>query len=200
MVVSRFLASLLIVFLLPIFAAISLVILIKMGRPIFFMQTRLGRNKKPFNIIKFRTMEIEKTSGAEFQSATLVASRITRFGQILRMTGFDELPQLINISRGDMSFVGPRPLPLGYDEVMSQAELRRFFVKPGITGLAQISGGNSLSWDRKLQLDIVYIESKSLWGDFRIVCRTFFYLVTSYLKSSHSRYSVPEDLREERKN
>ena len=132
----------LIVFLVPIFIFVSLLILSDMGRPVLFTQIRSGKNKNAFKIFKFRTMRHPSVG-------TTDESRITRLGDILRKWSIDELPQLINVVKGDMSLIGPRPLLPEYDEHYSNEQNKRFLVKPGVTGLAQVLGRNDLTWDEK---------------------------------------------------
>lgn len=158
---------LLIVFLSPIFIAISMVIYINMGPPILFFQTRTGKNKKRFRIYKFRTMMLGDVGDSD-------ADRITKLGNSLRRWSLDELPQLFNVLTGDMSLVGPRPLLPEYDAHYSNKQNKRFLVKPGITGLAQVSGRNDLQWDQKFSLDIEYVDNMSLLTDIAILIRTVY--------------------------
>jgi lipopolysaccharide/colanic/teichoic acid biosynthesis glycosyltransferase len=150
------------VLLLPMFVFMP-VQLFLLGRPIFFLQPRLGRNGAKFNIIKFRSMRAGSTSDA---------SRLTGWGQLLRSTSIDELPELWNVLRGQMSLVGPRPLPLHYLPRYSTTQARRHEIRPGITGWAQINGRNEISWQRQFELDLWYLENQSLMLDFRILLRT----------------------------
>jgi len=148
---------------------IALLILISMGRPVLFRQSRPGLNEVPFVMLKFRTM----VNSAGTHDALLSDSqRITRLGAFLRATSLDELPELLNVIRGDMSLVGPRPLLLRYLPFYTEKERRRHAVRPGITGLAQISGRNSVPWDERLALDVSYVERASLLLDLRILGMT----------------------------
>ena len=140
--------------------ALQLVIL---GRPIFFRQQRAGRNGQPLSILKFRTMRTGKGSDAE---------RLIPWGKFLRSTSLDELPELWNVLRGEMSLVGPRPLPTIYLERYSPEQTRRHDVRPGITGWAQVNGRNGLTWKRQFELDLWYVENQSLWLDLKILVLT----------------------------
>lgn len=137
--------------------------LLLLGRPIFFLQPRLGRHGAKFNIIKFRSMRTGSTSDA---------TRLTGWGQLLRSTSIDELPELWNVLRGHMSLVGPRPLPLHYLPRYSTSQARRHQIRPGMTGWAQINGRNEISWQRQFELDLWYLENQSLMLDFKILLRT----------------------------
>jgi lipopolysaccharide/colanic/teichoic acid biosynthesis glycosyltransferase len=173
------------VLLAPIIAAAGLLICLTMGRPIVFRQQRIGRGEKTFTFLKFRTM-----SFATDASGVLLpgAKRLTRIGRILRTTSLDELPQLWNILRGDMSFIGPRPLLVDYLPYYRARERRRHDVRPGLTGLAQISGRNDLDWDTRLELDVQYVERHSFATDACIVLVT----VGKVLRASN--VSVPEHI------
>lgn len=139
------------------------------GPPVLFVQLRAGRGGRPFSIVKFRTM----TSAVGPDGGLLPDDqRLTRFGRFLRSSSLDELPELWNVVRGDMSLVGPRPLPVSYLPRYTEREARRHEVRPGITGLAQVSGRNSLSWEERLELDVRYVETRSLGLDLRILART----------------------------
>lgn len=139
-------------------------IVITMGRPVFFVHTRSGKHREPFEVIKFRTMITAPDLTDE--------QRITRFGLWLRKTSIDELPQLLNVIRGDMSLVGPRPLLPEYDEHYTPVQLSRFLVRPGITGLAQVKGRNSLSWSAKFEYDTFYVDRLSFYLDLKILLET----------------------------
>jgi lipopolysaccharide/colanic/teichoic acid biosynthesis glycosyltransferase len=161
-------AGLLFVLTLPIQAATALAIRIRLGSPVLFRQTRPGLGAKPFEIVKFRTMldvdpELDRVDDA---------SRMTRLGQWLRATSLDELPTLYNIIRGDMSLVGPRPLLVRYVERYSPEQARRHEVRPGLTGLAQVSGRNALSWQNKFHLDVEYVDHHTFMDDLKIMRRT----------------------------
>jgi lipopolysaccharide/colanic/teichoic acid biosynthesis glycosyltransferase len=154
----------------PVLAVVSILILAFMGRPVLFRQTRPGYNGKPFELLKFRTMR--EACNAD---GTLLpdAERLTMLGRFLRRTSIDEFPQLWNVARGHMSLVGPRPLLLEYLELYTPEQWHRHDVKPGITGLAQISGRNAISWQERLELDIWYAQNWSLMLDVRILVGTF---------------------------
>lgn len=140
-----------------------------LGFPVLFTQRRPGLQRKPFHMYKFRTMsEARDTSGRLLPDE----NRLTRLGRILRATSLDELPELWNVLRGDMSLVGPRPLLMEYLEHYSPEQARRHEVRPGITGWAQVNGRNTLSWEDKFRLDIWYVDNQSLWLDVRILVRT----------------------------
>lgn len=157
--------------LLPLILIISLFILFDIGRPIFFLQERTGKNGKVFKIIKFRTMNDNVDINGNVDNDK---SRISFTGKYLRKFSLDELPTLLNIINGDMSFVGPRPLLHEYytDNLYSDFQKERFNVKTGITGFAQINGRNKLTWEEKFNLDIWYVRNRSFWLDIKIVLKT----------------------------
>jgi Sugar transferases involved in lipopolysaccharide synthesis len=174
----------------PIQAVIALAIRIRMGKPVLFRQTRPGRHAKPFEIIKFRTM----LNVAPERILMDDAIRMTPLSRWLRATSLDELPTLWNVVRGDMSMVGPRPLLMNYLTRYSPEQARRHEVRPGLTGLAQISGRNALSWEDKFRLDVHYVDHHTLLGDLKIICGT----VVSVLKrdgiSADGDATMPEFL------
>jgi lipopolysaccharide/colanic/teichoic acid biosynthesis glycosyltransferase len=141
-----------------------------MGRPILFRQNRIGLNEKIFTIYKFRTMTNKRDKNGELLPDR---DRLDNFGKSLRATSLDELPQLFNVLKGDMSFVGPRPLLVEYLPLYNKEQRRRHSVLPGITGLAQINGRNAISWEDRFRYDIEYVDNKSLWLDLKILWRTF---------------------------
>ena len=148
---------------------IALLIKMKLGSPILFQQIRPGKNMVPFTMFKFRTM----SDDCDFLGRKMPdCQRMTSFGVFLRSTSLDELPELWNVLKGDMSLVGPRPLLLEYLPLYNKVQCRRHDVKPGITGLAQINGRNSLSWDKKFQYDIWYVKNNSLCLDMRVLLLT----------------------------
>ncbi len=153
----------------PIIFLSSLLIFIQMGNPILFSQLRPGKNKKVFKIYKFRTMINNPNMTDE--------ERITSFGYFLRKTSIDELPQLFNVLRGDMSLIGPRPLLIEYNELYSEQQNRRFYTKPGISGLAQVKGRNTLTWDDKFKLDVHYVDNISFLLDLKIFFLTIFVII-----------------------
>lgn len=141
----------------------------KLGSPVLFRQVRPGRNGQPFEMIKFRTMrDASDNAGNPLPDS----ERMTPFGSFLRATSLDELPELWNVLRGDMSLVGPRPLLMEYLPLYDQRQYRRHEVCPGITGWAQVNGRNSLSWEEKFELDVWYVENRSLWLDIKILFLT----------------------------
>ena len=151
----------------PLLLLISIAILVFDGFPIIFVQPRLGKNKKEFNIIKFRTMKIGDSKSSEEDEI-----RQTSLGKLLRKTSLDELPVLINVLKGEMSLVGPRPLLIKYSERFNSFQNRRHEVLPGITGLAQIKGRNQISWEEKFNYDVQYIDEHNFLLDIKILFRT----------------------------
>jgi undecaprenyl phosphate N,N'-diacetylbacillosamine 1-phosphate transferase len=154
----------------PIIVLTALVIAIKLGRPIFFSQNRPGLHGKIFTIYKFRTMSGERDSKGNLLSD---AQRLKGIGKIIRSLSLDELPQLWNVLRGEMSFIGPRPLLPEYLPLYTPQQARRHNVKPGITGWAQINGRNAISWEEKFRYDVEYVDNISFGFDFKIFYRTF---------------------------
>ncbi len=150
---------------LPILAVTALAVLIVDGRPVFFVHPRAGKNGVPFNLLKFRTMRPGDEPDAE---------RLTRLGRFLRASSLDELPELLHVFSGKMALVGPRPLPVRYLPRYSPTQARRHEVRPGITGWAQIHGRNLLDWDKKFELDVWYVDHRSIALDISILFRTFF--------------------------
>lgn len=149
--------------------ATALLIRIKLGAPVLFCQTRPGLNGKPFEMIKFRTM-LDATD----KNGNLLPDdqRMTPFGSFLRATSLDELPELWNVLKGDMSLVGPRPLLMEYLPLYSKEQYRRHEVRPGVTGWAQVNGRNAISWEDKFRLDVWYVDNQSLWLDVKILFLT----------------------------
>jgi len=168
-IVDRMVAAIALIVLLPLIAVIAIVVYVRMGRPVIFSQLRPGVKGSIFTFYKFRTMTNERDAEGNLLSDE---QRLTRFGQLLRQTSLDELPQLWNVLKGDMSFVGPRPLLVAYLDRYSAEQTRRHDVMPGITGLAQISGRNALSWEEKFRLDVWYVDHWSLWLDLKILLLT----------------------------
>ncbi len=146
-----------------------LLVRVKLGPPVFFTQTRPGLHGQPFQMIKFRTM-----TNARADNGTLLpdCERLTCFGCFLRSTSLDELPELLNVLKGEMSLVGPRPLLMDYLPLYSPEQSRRHEVKPGITGWAQVNGRNAISWEEKFQLDVWYVDHQSFWLDLKILFLT----------------------------
>jgi lipopolysaccharide/colanic/teichoic acid biosynthesis glycosyltransferase len=155
--------------LLPLMTILAFMIAIKMGRPVLFTQLRPGVNGHPFRIYKLRTMVDRRDGDGELLPD---AVRLGRFGRWLRSTSLDELPELWNVLRGDMSLVGPRPLLMAYLPLYNSRQARRHDVRPGLTGWAQINGRNSISWEEKFELDVWYVENQSFWLDMKILLLT----------------------------
>ncbi|XKE93910.1 sugar transferase [Metaplanococcus flavidus] len=166
-----FFSSLLLAVLSPLFAVIAVAVKAESKGPVFFTQKRGGKEGKHFLIYKFRTMY--KANVDIHKVLVENDPRITKVGNILRRTSLDELPQLINILKGDMSFIGPRPTVTGQTDNYNEYQMQRLEVKPGVTGWAQISGRNLLTWDEKIDLDIEYINKKNLKLDLYILLKTF---------------------------
>lgn len=162
-------ALLLLVLTMPILALVAVLVRVYLGKPIFFSQVRPGLGGCPFILRKFRTMTDAKDGEGRLLSDDV---RLTRFGLFLRRTSLDELPQLFNVLRGDISLVGPRPLLMEYLPLYNSEQARRHEVKPGITGWAQINGRNAISWEEKFMLDVWYVDNRSFWLDMKILWRT----------------------------
>ncbi len=156
--------------LLPVFIILAILIRCKLGAGIFFRQTRPGLMGEAFLMVKFRTMTNERNVDGSLLPDEI---RLTSFGKFLRSTSLDELPELWNVLKGDMSLVGPRPLLMEYLPLYSPEQVRRHEVRPGITGWAQVNGRNAISWDEKFALDIWYVEKHTFWLDIKIILLTF---------------------------
>lgn len=154
---------------LPIFLITGILVLIFLGKPAIFRQKRPGKKEKIFTMYKFRTMSNKKDKDGNLLPDEL---RLTKLGKFLRKTSLDEIPEFINILKGDMSFVGPRPLVPQYLPYYTSVERKRHSIKPGLTGLAQINGRNNLNWDERFKLDIEYVEKVSFLADMKIVLMT----------------------------
>lgn len=148
---------------------LMLLVRLKLGSPIFFRQQRPGLQGKPFYMVKFRTMTDERDANGELLPDSV---RLTSFGRFLRSTSLDELPELWNVLKGDMSLVGPRPLLMEYLPLYSPEQARRHEARPGVTGWAQVNGRNAISWDEKFALDTWYVDNQSLWLDIKILFLT----------------------------
>lgn len=158
------------IFLLPLMLLIYLLVRINLGSPAFFLQERVGKDNKIFKMIKFRTMKNSTDKNGNLLSDN---ERVTKFGSFLRSFSLDELPELINILKGDMSLVGPRALLVQYLGLYNDEQIRRHEVLPGLTGWAQINGRNSITWSEKFKLDVWYVDNWSLWLDIKIFFLTF---------------------------
>ncbi|HGF7274423.1 sugar transferase [Enterococcus faecium] len=153
----------------PIILIVGILVRIKLGSPIIFKQERPGKSEKIFSMYKFRTMTDERDHNGEYLPDEI---RLTKFGKMLRATSLDELPELWNILKGDMSIVGPRPLLVEYLPLYSEKQRKRHNVRPGLTGLAQVNGRNAISWEEKFDLDVYYVDKISFFNDFIIIIQT----------------------------
>jgi lipopolysaccharide/colanic/teichoic acid biosynthesis glycosyltransferase len=172
----------------PVQAVVAAAVRVSMGRPILFRQTRVGLAERRFELIKFRTM----LPADEARGRVGDAERLTRLGRFLRSTSLDELPTLWNVVRGDMSLVGPRPLLEQYLPRYTREQARRHEVRPGLTGLAQVSGRNAISWDEKFRLDVAYVDNQSFWEDLKILARSVATVVRREGISASGDTSMPE--------
>ncbi|WP_180059642.1 MULTISPECIES: sugar transferase [unclassified Acinetobacter] len=162
-------ASSALVLLSPVYALVAYKVKKNLGSPVLFRQVRPGLHGKPFEMVKFRTMK----DALDAQGNPLPDSeRLTSFGKMLRATSLDEMPELWNVIKGDMSIVGPRPLLMEYLPLYNREQAKRHHVRPGITGHAQVNGRNAISWEKKFELDTWYVENQSLWLDFKIMLKT----------------------------
>lgn len=172
----------------PLQAAIGIAIVVKLGRPVLFRQPRPGKDGQSFELVKFRTMKLPNPQSGLISDQ----ERMTALGRKLRSTSLDELPTLWNVLRGDMSLVGPRPLLMSYLDRYTSFQARRHEVRPGVTGLAQVSGRNGLNWDERFRLDVKYVDHRSLILDLRILFKT----VTAVLRrdgiSADGHVTMPE--------
>jgi len=180
----------------PVLLVLFLLIWIKLGWPVFFTQERPGRNGRPFKMIKFRTMTNARDSSGDLLPDQL---RITGLGRFIRKASLDELPELFNVLKGDMSVVGPRPLLMKYLPYYSEREKLRHQVRPGITGLAQVNGRNLLGWDERLEMDVQYVETRSFWLDIKIIFLTVVNVIKQQDVLAVSSETVPDfdDFRKE---
>jgi len=163
------LSLLVVIVLSPILAVAVFLVRIVLGSPVLFSQMRPGLNERPFNMLKFRTMSDARDANGRLLSD---AERLTKLGRFLRTTSIDELPELFNVLKGDMSLVGPRPLLMQYLERYTPEQARRHEVRPGITGWAQVNGRNAITWEEKFKLDVWYVDNRSLWLDIKIIFMT----------------------------
>ena len=162
-------ASIALILLSPLYALVAYKVRKNLGSPVLFRQVRPGLHGKPFEMIKFRTM---KDAVDEQGNPLPDSERLTPFGQMLRSTSLDEMPELWNVIKGDMSIVGPRPLLMEYLPLYSPAQAKRHDVRPGMTGHAQVNGRNAIGWEEKFKLDTWYVENQSIWLDFKIMFKT----------------------------
>lgn len=172
----------------PVMGVVALLVRIQLGSPVIFSQVRAGYRGRPFRMYKFRTMlDIRDENGGLLPDE----QRLTRLGRVLRSTSLDELPELWNVIRGDMSLVGPRPLLVEYLPLYTPEQARRHEVPPGITGWAQVNGRNALSWEEKFALDVWYVDHWSLWLDLRILWRTVIAVVSRRGVSAEGHVTMP---------
>lgn len=166
---DRVIALIALILLSPVMAAVALLVRIKLGSPVIFRQERAGKDGKPFNMFKFRSMSDEKDGEGNLLPDE---QRLGSFGKLLRSTSLDELPSLWNVVRGEVSLVGPRCLYVKYNERYNETQARRLEVRPGITGLAQVNGRNAISWEKKFEYDVEYVDNITFAGDWEIIFRT----------------------------
>ena len=162
-------ASIALILLSPLYAFVAYKVKKNLGSPVLFRQVRPGLNGKPFEMIKFRTMTDERDAQGNLLPNE---DRLPKFGKMLRATSLDEMPELWNVIKGDMSIVGPRPLLMDYLPLYNEEQAKRHNVRPGMTGYAQVNGRNSISWEEKFKLDTWYVENQSVWLDFKIMFQT----------------------------
>jgi len=172
----------------PLLLGLAILVRISLGAPVIFLQLRPGFLGKPFTLFKFRTMKDTRGTDGELQSDE---KRLTALGRFLRATSLDELPELVNVLRGEMSLVGPRPLLMEYLQRYSPEQARRHDTLPGITGWAQINGRNALSWEDKFKLDVWYVDNRSLSLDIKILLLTFWKVLRREGISQHGHATAP---------
>jgi len=168
-IIDMFLSGVALLVLSPFFLVLAVLVRVKLGSPVLFSQERPGRGEKVFRMYKFRSMTDERDACGELLAD---AKRLTHFGRVLRATSLDELPELWNIFKGDMSIVGPRPLLVKYLPRYNARQRRRHEVRPGLTGWAQVNGRNAISWEQKFEYDVEYVERESFWFDLKIIFMT----------------------------
>ena len=174
---------------LPVLAAVAVLVRVKLGAPVFFRQQRPGRHGEIFELIKFRTMRDTRDPAGRLLPD---AERLTAFGQWLRASSLDELPELWNVLKGEMSLVGPRPLLIQYLPRYNARQARRHEVRPGLTGLAQVMGRNALDWEQKFEWDVRYVERQTLWLDGRILLLTVKAVIGRKGISAQGEATMPE--------
>lgn len=174
---------------LPLLAVLALLVRLKLGAPVFFRQERPGLHGQPFILLKFRTMLDARGADGNLLPDD---KRLTPFGNLLRHSSLDEFPELLNVLRGDMSLVGPRPLLTRYLERYTPEQARRHEVRPGITGWAQANGRNAISWEEKFRLDVWYVDNRSPWLDVKILARTIWNVLRRRDISAKGHATMPE--------
>lgn len=182
-------AVVLLVVLWPLLILLAILVCIRLGMPLFFIQVRPGLYGKPFKLFKFRTMMDVRGTQQQLLSDS---ERLTAFGRILRNSSLDELPELWNVLKGDMSLVGPRPLLMEYLDRYTPLQARRHEVKPGITGWAQVNGRNAITWEEKFTLDVWYVDNRSFWLDLKILVLTAWKVIKREGISAEGEATMPE--------
>ncbi len=188
-IIDILLSLILLILLSPLFISISIYTLINIGKPIFFIQNRPGLHGKVFKMYKFRTMKNTKDAYGNLLSDS---ERLTSFGQSMRNKSLDEIPELWNVLKGDMSFVGPRPLLVKYQDLYNDEQKRRHNVRPGITGWAQINGRNQISWEEKFNYDLWYVDNQTIMLDLKILFITILKVVKQDGISAKNHKTMPE--------
>jgi len=184
-----FLSFMALLLLLPVFLLLALLVRVKMGMPVFLIQARPGLHGKRFQMLKFRTMsDARDADGMPLPDS----ERLSAFGRWLRATSLDELPELWNVLRGEMSLVGPRPLLMEYLPLYSPEQARRHDVRPGITGWAQVNGRNAISWEEKFKMDVWYVDHHSLWLDLKILFLTVKNVIARHGISADGEATMPK--------
>jgi lipopolysaccharide/colanic/teichoic acid biosynthesis glycosyltransferase len=187
-IVDLSISSVLLIVLAPVMILIAIAIVARLGRPVIFRQTRAGLHAKPFTLFKFRTMQ---SAVAAADSAPLDIERMTPLGSWLRSMSLDELPQFWNVIRGDMSLVGPRPLLMEYIPYQTMQQIRRYQVRPGLTGWAQVNGRNAVSWQHRFALDVWYVDNRSLWLDLKIIWLTLIRVIRRSNINANDQATMP---------
>jgi lipopolysaccharide/colanic/teichoic acid biosynthesis glycosyltransferase len=183
---DKLIAGILGILLLPLFVLIFVLLLMTQGKPVCFVQRRSGMYQRTFKLYKFRTLNPPISGDLRMTNRVF-----TFFGYFMRRYGIDELPQFLNIIKGEMSFIGPRPMPVEYDSKYSQIQLNRFNVKPGITGWAQVHGRNNISWVQRFELDLRYVNNVSLFMDIKIIWMTFVQIIESVFGKDKKQVEMP---------
>lgn len=182
---DKLMAIVLGILLFPLIILICLLLFVTQGSPVFFTQMRSGKNKRKFKMYKFRTLATGISSDLSMGKRDL-----TFFGNVMRRSGLDELPQLFNIIKGEMSFVGPRPMPIEYEAKYNDVQLQRFLVKPGITGWAQVHGRNDISWEKRFEMDVWYVQHSSSFLDIKIIWMTWVQIFISMFKQNKKQIEM----------